>query len=104
LLGLDNIKPFECVGTAEEMIVAMSRAEQTHQYDGDVAMQLFHANFSSKGMSFAEMEKRVFSLNSAPPIPEKFNPQSLFRQNLFQPTSLLDWVSKIIPRKFMPNM
>ncbi len=72
LLGIEGFKPFECVGTPEEMIVAMFRARQTGAYDGEPAMNLF-SNYvlSNAGIPIEDMERRVFSANSKDSIPEE---------------------------------
>jgi len=41
LLGIKNSKPFECVGTPEEMQLALVKASQTHLYDTDFLMEYF---------------------------------------------------------------
>jgi hypothetical protein len=41
LLGIRNIKPFECVGTPEEMQLAMLGAEAKGEYEGEVIMKMF---------------------------------------------------------------
>jgi len=72
LLGLEGIKPFECVGTPEEMIVAMSRAQKTGAYKHEPAMDLFEGVVLPNGSSLGEIERRVFSAHGVGTIPEEF--------------------------------
>jgi hypothetical protein len=72
LLGIEGFKPFECVGTPEEMMVAMYRASRTGQYAGEPAMDLFESVVLPQAPSFTDMEDRVLSIHSAQTIPEKF--------------------------------
>ena len=64
LLGLESFKPFDCVGTPEEMTVALYRAQQTGAYDADPVMDFFSEYMSSQQTdSFDAMQKRVLSLH-----------------------------------------
>lgn len=73
LLGLEGFKPFECVGTPEEMIVAMHRTRATRAYDTDPAIDLFTARISLSEQAIAVMEKRVFATHEvAINLPREF--------------------------------
>ncbi len=72
LLGLEGFKPFECVGTSEEMIVAMRRAQETGSYKGEPAMDLFEKSVAFDDRSSKEMEQRVFSAHGTGTMPEEF--------------------------------
>lgn len=72
LLGLEGIKPFECVGTAEEMIVAMARAHRTGSYKGDPIMDYFEREVLSRNRTIEEMEHRVLSPLGEEMIPKGF--------------------------------
>lgn len=72
LLGIEGFKPFECVGTPEEMIVAMHRAELSHAYTNDPVMKFFVERISSTTSSFEAMERRVFSSYDMGVVPEEF--------------------------------
>lgn len=72
LLGLESIKPFECVGTPEEMMVAMKMAYDRGEYNDSPAMQLFENKVMNKGLNFNDMKKEVFSDGDMTGIPEKF--------------------------------
>ncbi len=41
LLGLENVKPFECVGTPEECFAAFDLVSQKSEYIGDLALEMF---------------------------------------------------------------
>lgn len=86
LLGIEAFKPFECVGTAEETIVAFNRALQSHAYEGDAVMKMFETDVLPKMTSIAEMEQRVFSRGDLATIPEPF--RSLFDDSPTGSTSL----------------
>jgi hypothetical protein len=66
LLGLESFRPFDCVGTPEEMTVALHRAQQTGAYDGEAIMDFFSEYMSSHQTdstdSFDAMQSRVLSL------------------------------------------
>lgn len=70
LLGLEGFKPFECVGSPEEMMVAMHRAQETGSYEREPAMTLFRDHISARTDSFKDMENRVLSAQGAGTIPE----------------------------------
>lgn len=72
LLGLEGFKPFECVGTPEEMIVAMHRAWQTGFYTEDPAMDLFIKKILPNVSSFEKLEKTVFSPKPNTGVPHDF--------------------------------
>ena len=74
LLGLEGFKPFECVGTAEEMAVAMHLAHQKDSYNDTLAMKLFLQHFTDQH-SWNEMERNVFSQKKGSFIPLSFMSQ-----------------------------
>ncbi len=74
LLGLEGFKPFECVGTPEEMLVAMYRAQETGSYDKEPAMMLFKEHDSLRVDSLKDMQDRVFSIHGPGTIPREFAP------------------------------
>lgn len=74
LLGLEKFKPFECVGTPEEVAVAMNRAYITHAYDGEPVMNLFQERVLPGLSNIGIMERKVLSLDSLETIPEIFRP------------------------------
>ncbi|HTR18611.1 MAG TPA: hypothetical protein VMH91_01360 [Candidatus Paceibacterota bacterium] len=71
LLGLQGIKPFECVGTSEEMLVAMHRAAQTGLYDTDPAMDMFLKEIP-RTIPFDDIEHRVLSTHGESTVPTEF--------------------------------
>ena len=73
LLGIENIKPFECVGTPEETQVAFYLAYKRGEYKNDVIMKMFSENFS-KNFNFYEPSKleQVEDLSIARLVPLSF--------------------------------
>ena len=61
LLGIKNFKPFQCVGTPEEVKVAFYMASQLRQYNDEVAMNMFNLEAKPKLADVRLFKKRVFS-------------------------------------------
>jgi len=73
LLGLSGIKPFECVGTPEEVFVAMKKAQDRGEFSNDIVMDMFNKEISNyTEIAMDEMNKKVFSTYAADNIPQKF--------------------------------
>lgn len=72
LLGLTGKKPFECVGTFEEMRVAMHLAFEKGEYKEDAVMKMFSEEIAPKLMQIEELKKEVFSNEDKSLIPEEF--------------------------------
>lgn len=72
LLGLKQIKPFECVGTPEETKVAMRRAYRSGTYAHAPAMKMFEDEVLSHKHDWDILEKEVFAYGNQSNIPEKF--------------------------------
>lgn len=64
LLGIKNIKPFDCVGTPEEVRKAMDLARES--YAGDVIMEKFTA------LNLPPVEVDLFSISNENIIPDEF--------------------------------
>jgi hypothetical protein len=60
ILGIEGFKPLDCVGEAEEMILAMHYAARRKEYSGEPAMQLFEEHFPS-GYDFNKIVRKVFT-------------------------------------------
>jgi hypothetical protein len=75
LLGIKGSKPFECIGTAEEVIAVMEKARISGAYAGDVAMALFEQKISPQKLNFSEIERRIFSVKGKGIIPDDFAPR-----------------------------
>ncbi|OGK20311.1 hypothetical protein A3C23_02780 [Candidatus Roizmanbacteria bacterium RIFCSPHIGHO2_02_FULL_37_13b] len=61
LLGLEKIKPFECVGTPEETMVAFYAASRRSEYKNDIVMQMFEREVYPKIKNIKEMRRQVLS-------------------------------------------
>ncbi|KXK12290.1 MAG: hypothetical protein UZ22_OP11002000089 [Microgenomates bacterium OLB23] len=72
LLGLHRIKPFECVGTPEETIVAMYRAFKRGEYNESPVMNMFAAEILNKSTNLDAINQQVFSIGNSSHIPAKF--------------------------------
>ncbi len=71
LLGIEAFKPFECVGTPEEVAVAISRAEAGQAYAGEAVLELFEKLRPALGTT-ADMERRVLAVGNTSTLPEAF--------------------------------
>lgn len=72
LLGVAAIKPFDCVGTPEEVSVAFYLALQKGEYNGDVSMQFFADEILPKTENIEEIKEKVFEKSNVHSIPEEF--------------------------------
>ncbi|HSA84172.1 MAG TPA: hypothetical protein VLF20_04780 [Patescibacteria group bacterium] len=72
LLGVVNIKPFDCVGTPDEVIVAFYLASKKGKYQDTRAMQFFEQDVLSKVADIDALQQHVFAQSSEHAIPEEF--------------------------------
>lgn len=72
LLGVEPIKPFDCVGTAEEVKVAFYLAMKKKEYENDIIMKFFQKEVLPKIANIATLEKEVFKLQDKHGIPYEF--------------------------------
>ncbi|HZZ98993.1 MAG TPA: hypothetical protein VFG51_03605 [Candidatus Saccharimonadia bacterium] len=72
LLGLAEFKPFECVGTPEEMKVAMHLIVERHEFDHDAIMKMFSTEVMPTLGDVSNLESNVFSVHEDHMIPEEF--------------------------------
>ncbi len=73
LLGLEKIKPFDCVGTPDEVKVAMYQAFQKGEYRGSFMMDMFEADvLPTLSLTIEDLIKEVFSFGNADNIPVRF--------------------------------
>lgn len=61
LLGLKGIKPFDCVGTPEEVMVAMNKAKKNSEYTNDPVMIMFEQEIVAKGQNIAAYEEAIMN-------------------------------------------
>lgn len=71
LLGIRKIKPFDCVGTPEEVIYALSRAVMSGEYSSDTVIKMFAEKVKVKPGELKKIEKKLFSFGKHL-IPEEF--------------------------------
>lgn len=72
LLGVSRIKPFDCVGTPEEMRVAFYLAMRRKEYENDPIMKFFQKEVFSKIKNIDTISKEVFKLSDKHSIPKEF--------------------------------
>lgn len=71
LLGLKDFKPFECVGTKEEMIWAMYAAVQSGEYGSEAAFALL-SELNINASEISREEKELFRTHKEHLIPKDF--------------------------------
>jgi hypothetical protein len=72
LLGVSAIKPFDCVGTPEEVQVAFYLAMLRREYENDIAMKFFQKEVLPKIKNIDTISNEVFKLSIENRIPEEF--------------------------------
>ncbi len=72
LLGVINLKPFDCVGTPDEVKVAFYLALQKGEYDGDPVMELFQKDVLPKISDVELLKEQVFFKSEKHSIPKSF--------------------------------
>lgn len=70
LMGKGTMKPFDCVGTTEEVLVAFFRVQQKGFYNDDVVIESLSPLVEESSDDVAAMEKEVFSLSTEHHIPK----------------------------------
>lgn len=73
LLGLEEIKPFDCVGTPEETQLAFYLARQKGGYEGDVIMHEFVAHFEKVFPEIKMSRETLLEKNATSLLPADFN-------------------------------
>lgn len=77
LLGIEDIKPFDCVGTPEEVIVAFYMAFQKGSYKGEPVMEMFEKEVATGIKDIAKLQKYVLDMGSFESLPQEF--KNIFR-------------------------
>lgn len=72
LLGIKDIKPFECVGTPEEVKMAFYKVYQRGEFNNDVVMKMFAQEVLPTMNDIKNLETEVFSYGDDSNIPEEF--------------------------------
>jgi hypothetical protein len=72
LLGRGTCKPFECVGTADEMMVALSRAQSKGEYNGEPIMEYFASEVLPEVKDVGRLERMLMAPVGIEGLPEVF--------------------------------
>lgn len=72
LFGIKGVKPFECVGTKEESIVAGLKIRERDEYQDDPVMKMFEQEVYPVIDDAKKLEESVMKAGSEHHIPEKF--------------------------------
>lgn len=72
LLGIEGVKPFDCVGTPEETKVAFYLVHEKGQFNDTPAMQMFIAEVLPSIDSIEQLKQKVFASHDKSLMPEKF--------------------------------
>jgi hypothetical protein len=73
LLGVASVKPFDCVGTPEEVKVAFYLALQKGEYDNDFVMKFFKDEVLPKIENIEQLKNEVFEPSKEQRIPKEFS-------------------------------
>lgn len=68
----DDIKPFECVGTPEEVQVAWWMVHEKGEYSGSPIYELFKPRIEGLASKIEDLKREVFSFGSDDLMPEEF--------------------------------
>jgi len=80
LLGISGMKPFECVGTNEEMVLAMKKCydmrTQSYQEDLPVILALFADKIlpNMQVRDFISLEKKLMTIGDQDLVPAEIRP------------------------------
>jgi len=72
LLGIEDIKPFDCVGTPEEVVVAFYMAYQKGEFKGSAVMDMFEKRVAVGIKDISKLQKHVLALESLESLPDEF--------------------------------
>lgn len=72
LLGLTDVKPFECVGTPEETFAAFGLADDTGEWDGTPAMTMFEKEEMTIDLEPQEAVSRALTPSKEHAVPAEF--------------------------------
>lgn len=72
LFGKKDHKPFDCVGTVEEMTVALGLAQQHNEYQGDLIMEYFIKEILPNFNNFSGEKEALLTPSEDHSIPQKF--------------------------------
>ena len=72
LLGVANIKPFDCVGTPEEVQAAFYLAMEKDAYNDDIIMQFYKEEVLPTIQNIEMIKREVFEISKEQSIPKQF--------------------------------
>ncbi len=72
LIGIKDHKPFECVGTPEEMLVALNLASKMKAYKNTKVIQMFLKELAPQVERFDLMTEEVMKIHGSANIPQHF--------------------------------
>ncbi len=72
LLGRGSCKPFECVGTPEETMVAMHKASERGEFAGEPIMEYFEKEVAPSVEDWERLEKELMTPVGVEDLPEIF--------------------------------
>lgn len=72
LLGLGEVKPFDCVGTPEEVTLAFQLAHEREDYDADAGMRMFTREIQLTPERVTELKKALFTPAAHHVVPPEF--------------------------------
>ena len=72
LLGTEAFKPFDCVGTPEEVKVAFYLASQKGEYKDDIIMKFFEKEILPGISDIQKLQEKVFTKSNEHRVPEEF--------------------------------
>lgn len=72
LLGHGSCKPFECVGTPEETMVAMHKASERGEFVGEPIMEYFEKDVATSVEDWEDLEEELMTPVGVENLPETF--------------------------------
>ena len=72
LLGLENFKPFECVGTSDESLYAMYKVIESGEYVDDAVVKALVAEIDPPSLKLWRARKNLFKTHKEHLIPREF--------------------------------
>lgn len=73
LLGIEDIKPFDCVGTFEEVLVAMFMAYEKKEFKDDAIMKAFTKVVVPQIKDMKKLKGAVLAVGDTTQLPDGFN-------------------------------
>jgi hypothetical protein len=72
LLGVKGIKPFDCVGTPEEVKIALVMLHEKGEYNDDPVMKHVYGTYIAGELGMKKLKEEVFTKGSSNLIPSTF--------------------------------